>query len=549
MNAVPTLPVKPEMPATAAPTALHRDESPTAPSFMAALHKVKADKPLETSDEDHLDVSPTLPGEDQTASVLFGESPLETKTAESQAVVLNESPADLLPGGGLMEGAGPAIDGAVSSGAEKLPPGATATTPKDEQAANRPSDLKTDNAPIVPQVSGMSPTRPQTHLKNAAPAVFTTTETENANRDPGAAATQPSSTETIAKTAVPKAPEVTDAIVDSGSRAPETGEKGTQPTSAQRVTVGKRIPAQAGPGPHGPLAGDREAVQGQSEASTRTTMAPVTRLSEPSGRPADLAMPSVASNLTTTLGREPGKAASETPETTPSARLAVENAGPHDGPGLSADGESAEDHPRRWLGADQVLESARSARTARLETDARSDWISPVDRQGMLPVNKPSQPIIVEKAPTLAAESFRTQNLDPIVERIAVSVRGNQSEARIALKPDHLGSIRLQIATDNGTVSIKILTEFPMARDLLEAHLPQLKADLQQQGLDLEEFNVNLDNEEQHFRREDRRQQGAPRSPLGSGRRGAHSDRPDQDRPENHPTDKQSSATGVDFFA
>lgn len=278
-------------------------------------------------------------------------------------------------------------------------------------------------------------------------------------------------------------------------------------------------------------------------------MAPVTRLSEPSGRPADLAMPSVASNLTTTLGREPGKAASETPETTPSARLAVENAGPHDGPGLSADGESAEDHPRRWLGADQVLESARSARTARLETDARSDWISPVDRQGMLPVNKPSQPIIVEKAPTLAAESFRTQNLDPIVERIAVSVRGNQSEARIALKPDHLGSIRLQIATDNGTVSIKILTEFPMARDLLEAHLPQLKADLQQQGLDLEEFNVNLDNEEQHFRREDRRQQGAPRSPLGSGRRGAHSDRPDQDRPENHPTDKQSSATGVDFFA
>ena len=153
------------------------------------------------------------------------------------------------------------------------------------------------------------------------------------------------------------------------------------------------------------------------------------------------------------------------------------------------------------------------------------------------------------KAPTPEAESFRSQNVGPIVERIAVSVRGEQSEARIALKPDHLGHIRLQIATENNTVSIRIMTEFPMARDLLESHLPQLKADLQQQGLDLDEFNITLDDEDQHFRREERRQPGTFRAPRGTARRTALSEAPSDNFTEDRPADRPSSATGIDFFA
>jgi flagellar hook-length control protein FliK len=87
----------------------------------------------------------------------------------------------------------------------------------------------------------------------------------------------------------------------------------------------------------------------------------------------------------------------------------------------------------------------------------------------------------------------------------------------MALKPEHLGSLRVQITTDNNVVSIKIMTEFSMARDLLESSLPQLKAELQQQGLEVEEFNVSVDDEKQPFGREERRARGSRPDRQNSG--------------------------------
>ena len=548
MNAAPTLPIKPEMPTSATPAALQRDDSQSAPSFMATLQKVKSDKPQPPSDENQPDPSPTLTGEDQTASTHNGEEPLEMDTAKPQAVVLIESPAELFPGGSTMEGMEPAIDEGGATGAETPVLGANGITPHEERAVDRPSDLKTADGPVRTRPSGIPPTSSQIQLKNPAPVVLTPPEPENVNQDPDMATPQSPSRETFGKTFAPNDPGVAGEAGNSGARVPGAGEKGRPPTSGPPVTAANRIPAQAATGPHGPLTGDIETIQHPSEA-VRPTMAPVTKPTDAADRQTVLAMPAAATNPTATPGREPGNAASETYESTLSGRLAVENTGRHDGPGLSADGENSEDQPRRWLAAEQTLETVRNDRTGRLEAGTRADWLAPVERQEMTPLNKPSQPIFAEKSPAPAGESFRSQNLDPIVERIAVSVRGNQSEARIALKPDHLGSIRLQIATDNGIVNIKIMAEFPMARDLLEAHLPQLKADLQQQGLDLEEFNVTLDNEEQHFRRGDRRQQGAFRPPSGSARHNAPSDQPDHERPDNEMSNRRSSSTGVDFFA
>lgn len=549
MNAVPTLPIKPDMPASAAPSAFNRDQSQPSSSFRATLHKVKADKPSAPSDQDPHDAPPAFSGEDQNASVITGEEPHATDPAEPQAVGLIEDPAELFSGAGLLEEVKPAIDGGGSTGDEKSPLGVAAVMPQDKQAADGPPDLKTVAAPIRPRASGQPPARAQSHLPNTAPVVLTTPGSENANPDSGLRTAQSLSPGIFARTAEPNAPGVEGTMGDSGPRLLETGEKGTPVKTEPLVNADKRIPAQAGPGQQGPLVEGAEAAQSQSATVAKITMASAIRRSPAPDRQAGPGKTPAALNLIATLGRESGHTSSETPESTPSARLVGENAGPHDGPGLSADGERAEDHPRRWLGADQGLETARSLRTARLDADARADWIATVDRQGMSPVNKPSSTIFVEKDPTLTADSFRSQNLDPIVERIAVSVRGNQSEARIALKPDHLGSIRLQIATDNGIVNIKIMTEFPMARDLLESHLPQLKTELQQQGLDLDEFTVTLDKEAQDFRREDRRQQGTFRPPSDPGRRDAHADRPGHDRPENPPTAKRSTATGVDFFA
>jgi hypothetical protein len=82
--------------------------------------------------------------------------------------------------------------------------------------------------------------------------------------------------------------------------------------------------------------------------------------------------------------------------------------------------------------------------------------------------------------------------VEQIVQRAAVHLKSDQSEARIDLKPEFLGHVRMQIVTENQQVTVRILTELPMVRDLIEQSLPQLKSDLQQQGLQVERVEVSV---------------------------------------------------------
>jgi flagellar hook-length control protein FliK len=88
--------------------------------------------------------------------------------------------------------------------------------------------------------------------------------------------------------------------------------------------------------------------------------------------------------------------------------------------------------------------------------------------------------------------ALREGQWSQLVEKAVFSARNGLSEARIDLKPEHLGPVRLQILTENSQVSIRIIAETAAARDLLESHLHSLRQELQQQGLKVESFDVTL---------------------------------------------------------
>jgi flagellar hook-length control protein FliK len=95
--------------------------------------------------------------------------------------------------------------------------------------------------------------------------------------------------------------------------------------------------------------------------------------------------------------------------------------------------------------------------------------------------------------------------IEQIVQRAAVHLKSDQGEARIDLKPEFLGQVRMQIVTENQQVTVRILTESPMVRDLIEQNLHQLKSDLQQQGLQVERVDVSVaDNPRRDAGRQDR---------------------------------------------
>ena len=129
--------------------------------------------------------------------------------------------------------------------------------------------------------------------------------------------------------------------------------------------------------------------------------------------------------------------------------------------------------------------------------------------------DKPAEAAAAAKGRDTAAAPVKTDVFDQIVQRAAVHVKNDQGEMRIDLKPEFLGHVRLQIVTENQQVTVRILTELPMVRDMIESNIQQLKSDLQQQGLRVERVEVAV--------ADDPRQHPGRQAWTGAGRKG-HAD-------------------------
>jgi flagellar hook-length control protein FliK len=146
-------------------------------------------------------------------------------------------------------------------------------------------------------------------------------------------------------------------------------------------------------------------------------------------------------------------------------------------------------------------------------------------------------------------DSLRTQTLDQIVRKAVIHVRNGQHEARIDLKPEFLGHVRMQVITENHQVTVKILTEFGFVKDMVENNIHQLKADLQQQGLNVDKLEVAVSSDADEYKNpqekagqaKDRQRSNAPINP---GNREGET----REHAGNFGL-KKAGATTVDYFA
>jgi hypothetical protein len=91
-----------------------------------------------------------------------------------------------------------------------------------------------------------------------------------------------------------------------------------------------------------------------------------------------------------------------------------------------------------------------------------------------------------------AQRSLMSQTLNQIVQKAVLSLNNGQHEVQIDLKPDYLGHIRMQIVSEGQQVAVRIVAELPFVKDMLENNLHQLKAELQAQGLKVDELEVSV---------------------------------------------------------
>ena len=148
------------------------------------------------------------------------------------------------------------------------------------------------------------------------------------------------------------------------------------------------------------------------------------------------------------------------------------------------------------------------------------------------PTEKPADTAALPRESDSDRNGLKAQTLDQIVQKAAIHLKDGQNEARIDLKPEYLGHIRMQVISENHHVTVKIMAEHGFVKDMIENNAHQLKADLQQQGLHIDklEVTVSRDSDGSGHPRERlagmRNRQGAP----DTGRKGHTGQDPSQDR-------------------
>ncbi|MDY6971194.1 MAG: flagellar hook-length control protein FliK, partial [Thermodesulfobacteriota bacterium] len=87
-------------------------------------------------------------------------------------------------------------------------------------------------------------------------------------------------------------------------------------------------------------------------------------------------------------------------------------------------------------------------------------------------------------------DSLQNNTLNQIIERAVLHLKSGQPEIKIDLKPEFLGHLRMLVSTENHQVAIRMMTEVPLAKEIIENNINHLKAELQNHGLQIDKFDV-----------------------------------------------------------
>lgn len=150
-----------------------------------------------------------------------------------------------------------------------------------------------------------------------------------------------------------------------------------------------------------------------------------------------------------------------------------------------------------------------------------------------------------------ASKTFQATVMDQIVDKAALRSIHGRSEIQIRLKPEYLGNVQMNIAADKEQLVVRIMTDRPMVKEIIETHLHHLKTALQSQGLTIDRFEVMVNPEaDQHHSREQFAQMFKHHSSQ-NGRRQPHGRDPETLNPGsgNDSDDDQGNRDGVNYFA
>jgi flagellar hook-length control protein FliK len=87
-----------------------------------------------------------------------------------------------------------------------------------------------------------------------------------------------------------------------------------------------------------------------------------------------------------------------------------------------------------------------------------------------------------------------------IVQRMSMHTVGGQSKMVISLKPEFLGNVHMHVLTENHQVTVRMMAESTLVKDIVEQNLQHLRTELQHHGLEIQKFDVFVANDDKGWR-------------------------------------------------
>ncbi len=92
----------------------------------------------------------------------------------------------------------------------------------------------------------------------------------------------------------------------------------------------------------------------------------------------------------------------------------------------------------------------------------------------------------------LPKRSNGTDGFGQVFRTAAFLLKNGRSEVKMSLHPESLGHLRIRVLTESHQVTVKVMAETMVVKEMIENNLHQLKADFQNQGLEIEKFIVSV---------------------------------------------------------
>jgi len=106
--------------------------------------------------------------------------------------------------------------------------------------------------------------------------------------------------------------------------------------------------------------------------------------------------------------------------------------------------------------------------------------------------NKAMEEVLSEKVGKPFQKPDQANIMGQIVKKAVLDIKNGQKSIKISLKPEYLGRLELRVSIDNHQVVLKMLTETPMVKDVIENNIAHLKTELGNHGLEIDKFEVQV---------------------------------------------------------